>query len=519
MKKGIIFWETSLRKYSFAALGALFFVFFANVPVARALENTVTPNAGEDKTVYLGDVAEFTVEESAIPPKFSDAEVEYWWNFGDRSQIQKGITVSHTYETEGDYTAEVMAKTPLGDFSDSVNVNVTTKTLFVIAGKNEDAIHLANVLNQAERLDFLVTTVLVDDGDADFTLEDRILADLLMRAPELVRSRLIIGWTKGSTEINALLRLPQETLSGDGFANTSIVIATDAPALTSRRVKQLYDILQPKNAAVISPALMKTALQGEAKANLIGAIQGEGEDFTLVNVHSRGNSAASAFYNFFSRFVGALIKRGVAVNTILLILMLPIVATIVSFFRHVIGVKSLGVYIPSILTITFVAIGIYAGLLMILLIVSVGTLARLVLRPIRLLYLPRMALTITAVSCAILALFYFSVRIPNLSLVSVSAFPVLILIMLVEAFVKVQIEEGARGALILTLETILLSIVSFFIVNGTFFRGLLLAYPEIIFLSFLTNILLGKWTGLRLWEYYRFREVIEAMGLRQREKR
>lgn len=518
MKKDIIFWETSLRKYSFVALWALFFVFFTGVPVALALENTVTPNAGEDKTVYLGDMAEFTAEESAIPPEFGEAEVEYWWDFGDRSQIQKGITVSHTYETEGDYTAEVVVKTPFGDFRDSVKITVTTKTLFVIAGKNEDAVHLANILNQAERLDFLITTVLVDDSDADFTLEDRILADLLMRAPELARSDLIIGWTKGSTEINALLRLSSEMSEGDGFANTSIVIATDAPALVSRRVKQLYDILQPKNAVVVSPALMKTALQGEAEANLIGAVQEKGEDFTLIGVHSRGDSAASAFYNFFSRFIGALIKRGVAVNTILLILMLPIVASIVSFFRHVIGVKSLGVYIPSILTITFVAIGIYAGLLMILLIVSVGTLARIALRPVRLLYLPRMALTITAVSCAILALFYFSVRIPNLSLVSVSAFPVLILIMLVEAFVKVQIEEGARGALILTLETILLSMVSFFIVNGTFFRGLILAYPEIIFLSLLANVLLGKWTGLRLWEYYRFREVIEAMGLRHKDR-
>ncbi len=84
-------------------------------------------------------------------------------------------------------------------------------------------------------------------------------------------------------------------------------------------------------------------------------------------------------------------------------------------------------------------------------------------------------------------------------------------------FYKVQIEEGARGALILTLETILLSMVSFFIVNGTFFRSFLLAYPEIIFLSLIVNILIGKWTGLRLWEYYRFREVIEAIHLKRRK--
>lgn len=510
MKHGTFFFLSALIYFVLSP------VFFGSRLIFAA-ENSVSPNAGEDKTVLLGDITEFSAEASVLSPEISPSEVEYWWNFGDRSQIQNGITVSHAYSSEGNYTVGLIIKTPLGDFADSVQVTVTTKTLFVIAGKNEDAVHLANILNQAERLDFLVTVVVVDDYDTNFTLEDRILSDVLKYASDLVRSQLIIGWTKGSTEINSLLRLDRETRGAEGFANTSVVIATNSPSLTSRRARQLYDILRPKNVAVISPDLMKTVLEGEANGNLIGALEEKGEDFTLIGFSSRRNPSVSAFYNFFSRFINALINRGVPVNTILLILMLPIVATVVSFFRHVIGVKSLGVYIPSILAITFVAIGIYAGLLIIVLIVSVGTLMRIMLRHVRLLYLPRMALTITAVSSAILALFYFSVRIPNLSLVSVSAFPVLILIILVEAFVKVQIEEGARGALILTLETILLSMVSFFIVNGTFFRSFLLAYPEIIFLSLIVNILIGKWTGLRLWEYYRFREVIEAIHLKRRK--
>ncbi|HCA67123.1 MAG: hypothetical protein A2249_02880 [Candidatus Jacksonbacteria bacterium RIFOXYA2_FULL_44_7] len=477
-----------------------------------AAKNTVVPDAGEDKTVFLGERVEFSAIKSVFPSELTEAEVEYWWNFGDRSPAQKGITVSRAYAKEGDYTAEVIIKTPIGDFVDSVIITVTAKTLFMIVGRDEDAIHFTNLINQAERLDFLITTVVVDDRNSDITFEDRILGDILDHKSELARARLIIGWTKGSTEMNSLLRLEAGLLS-----NASIVIASDSPGLTTRRGERLYDIVKPKNVAAVLPSLLKTALQGEASGDVISAIQKEGSGFTLIGVHSRRNGNKVTFYNFFSHFINALVKRGVSVNTILLILMLPIVATIVSFFRHVVGIKSLGVYIPSILTITFVAIGIYAGLFIILLIVAIGTLMRIALRRLRLQYLPRMAVTITVVSCAILALFYFSVDIPNFSLVSISAFPMLILIMLVEEFVKVQIEEGARGAFVLTLETILLSMVSYFIVNGTFFRSFLISYPEIIFLSFLVNIFLGKWTGLRLWEYYRFREVIAAMHLKERK--
>jgi len=39
----------------------------------------------------------------------------------------------------------------------------------------------------------------------------------------------------------------------------------------------------------------------------------------------------------------------------------------------------------------------------------------------------------------------------------------------------------------------------------------LAAYPWIILLSVPINIFLGKWTGLRLSEYLRFKEVIKKI--------
>jgi hypothetical protein len=37
----------------------------------------------------------------------------------------------------------------------------------------------------------------------------------------------------------------------------------------------------------------------------------------------------------------------------------------------------------------------------------------------------------------------------------------------------------------------------------------MLGHPELIFVFLLINIILGRWTGLRLFEYIRFREVLK----------
>jgi len=78
---------------------------------------------------------------------------------------------------------------------------------------------------------------------------------------------------------------------------------------------------------------------------------------------------------------------------------------------------------------------------------------------------------------------------------------------LIEPIVSIQIERGSLAAIILTIETLALSVAAYFVVTWEPFRLVFLNYPELILLTFVVNILLGKWTGLRLTEYFRFREV------------
>jgi hypothetical protein len=124
------------------------------------------------------------------------------------------------------------------------------------------------------------------------------------------------------------------------------------------------------------------------------------------------------------------------------------------------------------------------------------------------LYLPRMALVLTSVSLGMLLLLGIGSATGTITTASFSIFPTLILIILAEEFIAVQFKSGARAAFTITAWTLLLSIAGYYIVSWQLLRTLLLSYPEVILLTIPLNILIGRWTGLRLTEYFRFRTLL-----------
>ena len=211
-----------------------------------------------------------------------------------------------------------------------------------------------------------------------------------------------------------------------------------------------------------------------------------------------------------------MILRGISEDALVLILMLPIIATVIAFARQVVGIKGFGIYTPLIIAFAFWAIGIIYGLVVFLVIILIGSLMRFLVKKIRLLYLPRMAIVIIGVTIAILLLIFIATYFGQVHLMDsmLSVFAVLVMITLVEKFVAAQIERGTRDAVFLTAETLILSLASFLLISWSWLQGFVLAYALwIIIGSLIINIFIGRWTGLRLSEYYRFREVIRHVEL------
>lgn len=209
--------------------------------------------------------------------------------------------------------------------------------------------------------------------------------------------------------------------------------------------------------------------------------------------------------------INFIVSQGVPIQTVTLLLMLPIIATLVAFFRQVVGIKAFGIYTPSIITFALIAFdpnGIKYGIAIFASVILVGMVSRLMLKHFRLLYLPRVAITLAIVSLAILGILILGGSLQRTGLASISIFPLLIMITLSEKFVAAQIEKGSRVAFILAVETLIISVIGYYLVSWKALETLLLAYPWIVLFTFVINFSLGKWTGLRLTEYFRFRKIL-----------
>lgn len=218
--------------------------------------------------------------------------------------------------------------------------------------------------------------------------------------------------------------------------------------------------------------------------------------------------------------VQQLINFGVDEKTVTLILMLPVIATVIAFFRHIIGIQGFGIYTSLILSFAFVEAGLEYGLIIFFLVLLAGTLARILISKLRLAYLPRMASVLIFVTIAVLGL-YFVVgysHIAATTLFGISIFPILMMIILMEKFVAVQTHKGWPMAILTTIETIFLAVVSFFIVNWQWFKDIVFSHPiTVILVALIINILVGRWTGLRLSEYFRFRNILKYVQLPEKK--
>ena len=91
---------------------------------------------------------------------------------------------------------------------------------------------------------------------------------------------------------------------------------------------------------------------------------------------------------------------------------------------------------------------------------------------------------------------------------TLTIFPMMVMATVSEKFISAQSEEGMKGAIILVGETVVISLIGYFFVTWTLVESAILALPEYILLPIIGTIFLGKFTGLRLAEYFKFRSLL-----------
>ncbi|MFH1244307.1 MAG: 7TM domain-containing protein [bacterium] len=212
--------------------------------------------------------------------------------------------------------------------------------------------------------------------------------------------------------------------------------------------------------------------------------------------------------NFLRYGVTRAVKNGVPVNTVVLILLFPLVVAMVAAARHLIGIRGAGILTPALLSVAFLATGIWAGVALFIIILLVTVVARNVLRGLKLQYLPRVSLLLWVVSGGVFVTLFLASLAELGSLVSIGIFPILILMLLAETFIDIQQGRSGSEARALILQTFFLAMISSLLLGSEIVQRAVLLYPEIIFFGVAVfDVFMGRYTGLRLSEYLMYRGI------------
>lgn len=210
-----------------------------------------------------------------------------------------------------------------------------------------------------------------------------------------------------------------------------------------------------------------------------------------------------------SKGVELAVERGVSTNTIVLLLLLPLVATVVSVLHYIVGVSGYGIFMPTMMAVAMLATGIPGGLLMYGVILAVTLLSNSILKKLKLHFWPSRSITLTVISLATFGLMLVTSYWEWIDLSKISIFPVLFMILLVEEFVRTQLSRSKGEAINLTLGTLGLSMLGAWGMSIGVIQNWVLNNAEItLVVVVVINIIVGNYTGIRWSEIKRFKKAI-----------
>lgn len=201
-------------------------------------------------------------------------------------------------------------------------------------------------------------------------------------------------------------------------------------------------------------------------------------------------------------------RVGISQDLLKIILMIPIGALVTVVFRNVIGLETFGTFLPALIAAASRETGLFWGLIGFSLIIIITAIVRKGLDWLQLLHSPKMAVILAVVVLVMMAMTVVGVNFGLFELAQMTLFPIAILAITAERFAIMTEEQGYMKSFKIMLMTAVVIAAAYSVMSSLFLQSLFLAFPELLMIVMAINIWLGKWVGMRLMEFYRFRKLI-----------
>lgn len=187
----------------------------------------------------------------------------------------------------------------------------------------------------------------------------------------------------------------------------------------------------------------------------------------------------------------------------------PLAILVVVIFRNIIGMETMGTFTPILIAMSLVQTGLLAGIICFSSVISIGLLIRHFLSKLNLLLVPRISAVVIFV---ILIMEAITVLSHNLNITYgkyVTFFPLIITAWLIERASIAWEEDGAKNAIKGIVSSLFVSIITYSIISNHTIRHFMFTFSEINIIILSLVLLVGTYTGYRLTELRRFKQLIE----------
>lgn len=189
--------------------------------------------------------------------------------------------------------------------------------------------------------------------------------------------------------------------------------------------------------------------------------------------------------------------------------LIPLGVLAVVVLRNIVGLATLGTFMPVLLGLAFLELPLVAALIMLLSMLFGGLMFRAVLSKFNLLVVPRVAACVIIVTIFMMGVSLLSYKIGAVDGLRVTVFPMIVLAWTIERMSLIWDEEGAVSALYQVFGSLVAAVATFIVMKIEVARYWVEYFPEILLLLLALVLLLGRYTGYRLTELFRFRSAAE----------
>lgn len=198
-------------------------------------------------------------------------------------------------------------------------------------------------------------------------------------------------------------------------------------------------------------------------------------------------------------------------TTLRVLLLVPLGALAMSILRSIVGLRTFGMFMPMLIALAMTATGPAWGSVFLAGVVSVALVSRIWINRLYLLLVARVAFILTLVVILMTVMMYVGDKY-SWPTTGVGAFPFVIMTMIVERISVSLEEEGWRNTLNRVATTVLSIYITYAVIQAKVLQTLLLVFPEMLLIILGLLVAVGKYTGYRATELFRFRELTRSNG-------